>query len=136
MPLFGFRPPPRAGATPDGRVVARRWAFLVLGTLCVTGTVGSLRADPSTQGEMGLPYTRFYSFDEIGKVSRGARLGFDPLGRIVVARGRDATDVPLLHSFGAHRLTMFKVWTYEQAAECEPMQPQRVNRTMNARMLA
>ncbi|HEX2860074.1 MAG TPA: histidine kinase, partial [Lacunisphaera sp.] len=35
----------------------------------------------------GLPFTRFYSFEEIGSASRGARLGFDELGRIAVTRG-------------------------------------------------
>jgi transglutaminase-like putative cysteine protease len=46
---------------------------------------------------------------------------FDPrhnqrrIGRIVVARGRDATDVPLVNSFGPHALTTFKVWTEEVA---------------------
>jgi transglutaminase-like putative cysteine protease len=44
---------------------------------------------------------------------------FDPrhnarrIGRIVIARGRDATDVPMLHSFGAHQLTSFHVVTQE-----------------------
>ncbi len=33
---------------------------------------------------LGLPFTRFYSFEDIGNVSRGARLGFDPLGRLAV----------------------------------------------------
>jgi signal transduction histidine kinase len=32
----------------------------------------------------GLPFTRFYSFDEIGSVSAGARLTFDPIGRLGV----------------------------------------------------
>ena len=50
---------------------------------------------------------KWYTFD--------ARHNMPRIGRVVVARGRDATDVPLLHSFGPHRLTMFKVWTYEQA---------------------
>jgi transglutaminase-like putative cysteine protease len=35
------------------------------------------------------------------------------IGRIVVARGRDATDVALVHTFGTHTLTSFKVWTDE-----------------------
>jgi len=35
------------------------------------------------------------------------------IGRIVVARGRDATEVPLVHTFGAHTLNTFKVWTDE-----------------------
>ncbi|PHP64613.1 transglutaminase [Zhengella mangrovi] len=44
---------------------------------------------------------------------------FDPrnntprIGRIVIARGRDATDVPLINSFGQHVLKSFRVWTYE-----------------------
>ena len=71
---------------------------------------------------------KWYSFDPRHNIPR--------IGRVVVARGRDATDVPLLHSFGPHQLTMFKVWTYEQVEEQEPMQPQRVDRTRTARMLA
>jgi transglutaminase-like putative cysteine protease len=31
-------------------------------------------------------------------------------GRILVARGRDAADVPLTHTFGSNRLTKFRVW--------------------------
>ncbi len=31
-------------------------------------------------------------------------------GRVLIARGRDAADVPLTHSFGLHRLTEFRVW--------------------------
>lgn len=36
------------------------------------------------------------------------------IGRIVVARGRDAADIPLIHTFGPHELTNFKVWTFEE----------------------
>jgi transglutaminase-like putative cysteine protease len=39
------------------------------------------------------------------------------IGRIVVAHGRDATDVPLLHTFGPHVLKTFKVWTDEVSEE-------------------
>ncbi|MBC2860359.1 transglutaminase family protein [Stappia sp. 28M-7] len=45
---------------------------------------------------------------------------FDPrnniprIGRIVVARGRDAADVPLINSFGPHILKDFRVWAYEE----------------------
>lgn len=41
---------------------------------------------------------------------------FDPrnndtrYGRVLIARGRDATDVPLTHSFGQHQLSGFEVW--------------------------
>jgi transglutaminase-like putative cysteine protease len=44
---------------------------------------------------------------------------FDPrnniprIGRIVVAYGRDAADVPLINSFGPHELRGFRVWAYE-----------------------
>jgi transglutaminase-like putative cysteine protease len=46
----------------------------------------------------------------------GAWWVFDPrnndirAGRVLVARGRDAADVPLTHSFGAHQLRDFHVW--------------------------
>lgn len=42
---------------------------------------------------------------------------FDPrnntprIGRILIARGRDAADVPLTHTFGPNTLVGFKVWT-------------------------
>jgi transglutaminase-like putative cysteine protease len=46
---------------------------------------------------------------------------FDPrnnarrIGRILVARGRDAADVPLAHTFGPNELVGFRVWTDEVA---------------------
>lgn len=46
-----------------------------------------------------------------------ARHNRQRIGRIVVARGRDATDVPMVHTFGPHQLIRFEVWTYEQAAD-------------------
>ncbi|WP_434055782.1 MAG: transglutaminase family protein [Roseibium sp.] len=50
---------------------------------------------------------------------------FDPrnndtrFGRVLIARGRDAADVPLTHSFGHHELCGFEVWIdkIEEAAE-------------------
>ncbi len=51
----------------------------------------------------------------------GAWHMFDPrnnqrrIGRIVIAYGRDAADVPLIHSFGPHTLAKFLVWTDEIA---------------------
>jgi transglutaminase-like putative cysteine protease len=47
----------------------------------------------------------WYTFDPRNNVRR--------IGRIVVARGRDAADVPLINSFGPHILKSFRVWTYE-----------------------
>jgi transglutaminase-like putative cysteine protease len=52
----------------------------------------------------------------------GAWHTFDPrnniprIGRVVVAYGRDAADVPLIHSFGPHLLQSFKVIA-QQVAE-------------------
>lgn len=43
-----------------------------------------------------------------------ARHNVPRIGRVTVARGRDAADIPLMHSFGRHELKSFKVWTYEQ----------------------
>lgn len=71
---------------------------------------------------------KWYTFDARHNVPR--------IGRVVIARGRDATDVPLLHTFGPHRLTTFKVWTYEQ--ESHPAKPpyHGIDRTLTTPMLA
>jgi len=71
---------------------------------------------------------RWYTFD--------ARHNRPRIGRVVIARGRDATDVPLLHSFGPHRLSLFKVWTYEQEGNLFNPPYHGVDRTVSARMLA
>jgi transglutaminase-like putative cysteine protease len=42
-----------------------------------------------------------------------ARHNTPRIGRILIARGRDATDVPIVHSFGPHTLTRFDVVTEE-----------------------
>lgn len=55
---------------------------------------------------------------------------FDPrnnqrrIGRVVIARGHDAADVPLMNSFGQHQLEGFKVWCHpvdEQGNELDGM---------------
>jgi transglutaminase-like putative cysteine protease len=48
---------------------------------------------------------RWYTFD--------ARHNMPRIGRIVVARGRDAMDIPMLHTFGPHYLRRFEVITEE-----------------------
>ncbi|HEX9880959.1 MAG TPA: transglutaminase family protein [Hyphomicrobium sp.] len=48
---------------------------------------------------------RWFTFDPRHNMQR--------IGRIVVARGRDATDVALINSFGPHILKQFDVWTVE-----------------------
>ena len=51
---------------------------------------------------------RWYTFD--------ARHNTPRIGRILVARGRDAIDCPLSNAFGPNALVGFKVWTDEIAA--------------------
>lgn len=48
---------------------------------------------------------RWYTFDPRHNQRR--------IGRIVIARGRDATDVPMINSFGVHWLRRFEVVTEE-----------------------
>ena len=48
---------------------------------------------------------RWYTFDPRNNVPR--------MARVLIARGQDAADVPLSHSFGRNTLTSFKVWTDE-----------------------
>ncbi len=50
---------------------------------------------------------RWHTFDPRNNIRR--------IGRIVVARGRDAADIPLINSFGPHILKAFNVWTYDLA---------------------
>jgi len=52
-----------------------------------------------------------------------ARLNVPRIGRIVVARGRDAADVPLINSFGPHILKTFRVWTYALQAPASGFPP-------------
>lgn len=54
---------------------------------------------------------RWYTFD--------ARHNKPRIGRVVIARGRDATDVPLINSFGPHTLKSFKVWCDEHVPEAQ-----------------
>jgi transglutaminase-like putative cysteine protease len=74
-------------------------------------------------GDIGVPVVDPMDFSAwIEVFLDGAWHTFDPrnnvrrIGRIVVARGRDAADVPLINSFGPHVLKGFRVWTYEVPA--------------------
>ena len=51
---------------------------------------------------------RWYTFD--------ARNNTPRIGRILIARGRDACDVALTNTFGPNDLLRFKVWTDEVTA--------------------
>ena len=51
---------------------------------------------------------RWHTFD--------ARNNTPRIGRVLIARGRDATDVPISTTFGPNTLKSFKVWTEEVGA--------------------
>ncbi|CAH1659109.1 putative Transglutaminase-like cysteine protease [Hyphomicrobiales bacterium] len=51
---------------------------------------------------------RWYTFD--------ARHNTPRIGRILVARGRDAADIPMIHTFGPHMLQRFEIYTDELKA--------------------
>jgi transglutaminase-like putative cysteine protease len=73
---------------------------------------------------------KWYTFDPRHNIPR--------IGRVVIARGRDATDLPLLHTFGPHSLTTFKVWTHQQddIAAAKPIVPATpLDRTIGAPVL-
>ena len=48
---------------------------------------------------------QWYTFDPRNNVPR--------VGRVLIARGRDAADVPISNTFGPNLLKSFKVWTDE-----------------------
>lgn len=73
-------------------------------------------------GDIGVPVRDPMDFSAWMEVYLGGQwVTFDPrnntrrIGRIKVAHGRDAADVPLIHSFGPHLLTRFEVWCYDTA---------------------
>ena len=76
-------------------------------------------------GDIGVPPNRapmdFYAWFEVWLDGRwytlDARHNQPRIGRVVIARGRDATDVPMLNSFGSHLLQRFEVVTEEVAEE-------------------
>ncbi|MEO8078964.1 MAG: transglutaminase family protein [Caldimonas sp.] len=106
----------------DGRGVCRDYAHLAI-TLCrcmniparyCTGYLGDIGMPPP-YGPMDFAAwfeawlgDRWYTFD--------ARNNTPRIGRVLMARGRDACDVPLSSTFGPNTLDGFRVWTDEVAA--------------------
>lgn len=58
---------------------------------------------------------RWYTFD--------ARNNMPRIGRILMARGRDAADVPISNAFGFNTLQRFTVWADEVPAPAKPLEP-------------
>lgn len=85
-------------------------------TRYVNGYMGDIGVETSADPMDFNAWMECYLRDKTG---RGRWFTFDPrnnmprMGRIVIARGRDAADVPLVNSFGQHTLQDFRVWTYE-----------------------
>ena len=83
-------------------------------------------------GDIGVPVVDPMDFSAWMEVYlEGGWYAFDPrnniprIGRIVIARGRDAADVPLINSFGLHTLEQFHVWTHEVSAAPLPTEARR-----------
>jgi transglutaminase-like putative cysteine protease len=76
-----------------------------------TGYLGDIDADPDPTP---MDFSAFYEVYLDGRWwPMDARHGKARVGRVLMARGRDATDVALITSFGPHRLTKFTVITEE-----------------------
>ncbi len=103
----------------SGTGVCRDYAHLAI-TLCrcmniparyCTGYLGDM-GTPPPYGPMDFAAWmeayldgQWYVFDPRNNMAR--------IGRILIARGRDANDVPISHTFGANTLMSFNVWTDE-----------------------
>lgn len=76
-----------------------------------TGYLGDIGIEPPySPGDFSAWFEAYldgqwYTFDPRNNVPR--------IGRVLIARGQDAADVPLSHSFGPTILTDFRVWTDE-----------------------
>ena len=102
----------------EGVGVCRDFAHLAL-TFCRCLNIPA-RYINGHLGDIGVPVVDPMDFSAwIEVFLNGEWRTFDPrnnvprIGRIVIARGRDAADIPLINSFGPHVLKSFRVWTYE-----------------------
>lgn len=118
-----------AGQAYEERVgVCRDFAHLAV-TLCRCMNIPA-RYVNGFLGDIGIPRDSapmdfsawFEAYLEGGWHTFDARHNKPRMGRVIVAYGRDATDVPLIHTFGPHILTTFKVWS----DEVEPEEARRI----------
>lgn len=80
-------------------------------------------------GDIGVPDTGFDDFCAWFEVFLGdrwytidARYNAPRIGRILMVRGSDASDVAMITSFGAYELTSFRVWTSEIGGQASDQQ--------------
>jgi transglutaminase-like putative cysteine protease len=105
------------GAHEEMRGVCRDFAHLAL-TLCrcmniparyCTGYLGDIGVPPS---DSPMDFSGWFEVFLDGQWHTvDARHNTPRIGRILIARGRDAADVAISTTFGPNRLTGFKVWT-------------------------
>jgi transglutaminase-like putative cysteine protease len=107
----------------EGVGVCRDFAHLAL-TLCrclnvparyCTGYLGDIRVTPVPAPMDFSAWFEVYLGDSW--YTMDARHNTPRVGRVLMARGRDAADVALLTSFGASRLERFNVWCDEVGPE-------------------
>ena len=103
----------------ERRGVCRDFAHLAV-TLCrcmniparyCTGYLGDM-GTPPPYGPMDFA-AWFEAYLGDGWYTFDARNNIPRIGRVLIARGRDASDVALTTSFGPSELASFKVWTDE-----------------------
>ena len=107
----------------EGKGVCRDFAHLAI-TFCRCMNIPARYAN-GFLGDIGVPRDPapmdYNAWVEVwldgGWVTLDARHNSARIGRVVVARGRDATDIPLIHTMGPHELTTFKVWAEELPPE-------------------
>lgn len=103
----------------EGRGVCRDYAHLAI-TFCRCMNIPA-RYCTGYLGDIGMPPPygvmdfagwfevylsgHWYTFDARNNIPR--------IGRVLIAQGRDAADVPITHTFGPNTLISFKVWTDE-----------------------
>ncbi len=103
----------------EGKGVCRDYAHLAI-ALCrcmniparyCTGYLGDIGMPPPyAAGDFAAWFEayiggRWYTFDARNNIPR--------IGRVLIAQGRDAADVPITQTFGPNTLVSFKVWTDE-----------------------
>jgi len=105
-------------AFPEGTGVCRDYMHLAI-TLCRIMNIPA-RYCTGYLGDIGVPVTEPMDFSAWFEVYLGdswhvfdARNNTPRIGRVLMARGRDAADVALTTTFGSNELQDFKVWAYE-----------------------
>ncbi|MBA4287009.1 MAG: transglutaminase [Xanthomonadaceae bacterium] len=113
----------------EGRGVCRDYAHLAI-AFCRCLNIPA-RYCTAYLGDIGVPKVDA-PMDFAGSMEvflGGAWHAFDPrnnqprIGRILIARGRDAADVAITTTYGQHTLELFRVWTDEEGSSAPVSAP-------------